>query len=162
MTQLRAADVQKRGQVNAMVLTPDAGTIKTSKARTVPIHRHLIEQGFLDFVRSRGKGPLFYDPAEQKGPSDPTNPKRPRSVSVRQRLGDWVRKLGVADRELKPNHAWRHTFKQIADRAGISERTSDQITGHAHRTVGAKYGPPTVEDMAAALEKFPRYELVQR
>jgi hypothetical protein len=65
----------------------------------------------------------------------------------------------VADRELKPNHAWRHTFKQIADSVGISERMSDYITGHAHRTIGAKYGAPTVEHMAAALEKFPRYEI---
>jgi integrase len=151
-------DIQKRDHLNVMVLTPDAGTIKTSKARTVPIHRHLIEQGLLEFARSRGKGPLFYDPAELQGSSDPTNPRRPRSVSVRQRLGDWVRKLGVADRELKPNHAWRHTFKQIADSVGISERMSDYITGHAHRTIGAKYGAPTVEHMAAALEKFPRYE----
>jgi integrase len=157
ITQLRGVDIQKRDHVNAMVLTPEAGTIKTGKARTVPIHRHLIEQGFLEFVRSRGKGPLFYDPAEHQGSSDPTNPRRPRSVSVRQRLGDWVRKLGVADRELKPNHAWRHTFKQIADRVGISERMSDYITGHAHRTIGARYGAPTVGHMAAALEKFPRY-----
>jgi integrase len=109
-------------------------------------------------VRSRGNGPLFYNPIEDQGSSDPLNPKRPRSVSIRQRLADWVRKLGVTDNELKPNHAWRHTFKQRADRAGITERTSDYITGHAQRTVGARYGPPTVEDMAAALEKFPRYE----
>jgi hypothetical protein len=37
---------------------------------------------------------------------------------------------------------------------------SDYVTGHAHRTIGAKYGAPTVEHMAAALEKFPRYEIV--
>jgi hypothetical protein len=40
----------------------------------------------------------------------------------------------------------------------MSERMSDYITGHAHRTIGAKYGAPTVERMAAALQKFPRYE----
>jgi integrase len=108
-----------------MKLTPEAGTIKTGKPRTVPIHEHLIEQGFPEFVRSRGKGPLFYDPGRADEPCDPLNPKRPRAVTVRQRLAAWVRKLGVADRELSPNHAWRHTFKQIADRAGISERTSD-------------------------------------
>lgn len=56
-------------------------------------------------------------------------------------------------------HAWRHTFKARADRAGITERTSDYITGHAQKTVGASYGAPTVDDMAAALEKFPRYEI---
>jgi integrase len=159
ITQLRGMDLQKRERIHVMQLTPDAGTIKTGKPRTVPLHSHLIEQGFLDFVRSRGKGPLFYDPAAPDGSPDLTNPKRPRSVSVRQRVADWVRKLGVADKELKPNHAWRHTFKQRADRSNISERMSDYITGHAHRTIGAKYGAPTVADMAAALEKFPRYEV---
>jgi hypothetical protein len=49
--------------------------------------------------------------------------------------------------------------KQITDRVGISERMSDYITGHAHRIIGAKYGAPTVEHMAAALEKLPRYEV---
>jgi hypothetical protein len=52
-------------------------------------------------------------------------------------------------------------FKQIADRVGISERMSDYITGHAHRTIGAEYGAPTVEHMAAALAKFPRYEIAK-
>jgi hypothetical protein len=55
----------------------------------------------------------------------------------------------VTDEELSPNHAWRHTFKQIADRAGITERTSDYITGHRHRTTGAAYGAPTLEDMGS-------------
>jgi integrase len=159
ITQLRGVDIQPRGHIHVMKLTPEAGTIKTGKARTVPIHAHVIEQGFLRFVRSHGNGPLFYNPVEDQGPSDPLNPKRPRSVSIRQRLADWVRKLGVTDHELKPNHAWRHTFKARADRARISERMSDYITGHAPRTVGAKYGAPMVEDMAAALEKFPRYEI---
>jgi hypothetical protein len=36
---------------------------------------------------------------------------------------------------------------------------SDYITGHSQRTEGARYGAPTVEDMAVALAKFPRYEL---
>jgi integrase len=142
-----------------MKLTPEAGPIKTSKARTVPIHAHVIEQGFLEFVRSLGNGPLFYNATKHQGVSDPLNPKRPRSVSTRQRLAGWVRKLGVTDNELMPNHAWRHTFKARADRAGISERTSDYITGHSHRTVGARYGAPTVDEMAAALQKFPRYEI---
>jgi integrase len=159
ITQLRGQDIERRGPIHVMKLTPEAGTIKTGKARTVPIHAHVIEQGFLEFVRSHGNGPLFYNPIEDQGPSDPLKPKRPRAVSIRNNLARWVRKLGLTDNELKPNHAWRHTFKQRADRAGISERMSDYITGHAQRTVGAKYGAATVEDMAAALEKFPRYDI---
>ena len=50
------------------------------------------------------------------------------------------------------------TRRPIRRAVDISERVSDYITGHAHRTIGAKYGAPTVEHMAAALEKFPRYE----
>jgi hypothetical protein len=49
--------------------------------------------------------------------------------------------------------------KRIADRVGISERMSDYITGHAHESAGAGYGAPTLEDMAEALKRFPRYEI---
>ena len=68
-------------------------------------------------------------------------------------------KLRVTDRELSPNHAWRHTFKQLADRHEITERMSDSITGHAPKSVGAGYGAATLEDKAEALKKFPRYTL---
>jgi hypothetical protein len=44
-----------------------------------------------------------------------------------------------------------------ADRAEISERMSDYITGHAHKSAGAAYGAPILSDMAEALKKFPRY-----
>lgn len=56
-------------------------------------------------------------------------------------------------------HAWRHTFKARPDRAGTTEHTSDHITGHAPKAVATTYGAPTVEDMAAALEKFPLYDI---
>ena len=79
---------------------------------------------------------------------------RPRAAQARQRLATWVRELGVSDRNISPDHAWRHTF---ADRAGISERMSDYITGHAPKSVGAGYGAPMLDDMATALKKFPRY-----
>jgi hypothetical protein len=43
------------------------------------------------------------------------------------------------------------------ERHHISEKVSDEITGHAPLTVGRGYGRPTLADMAAALTKFPRY-----
>ena len=122
------------------------------------MHEHLIAQGFLDFVNSKGKGPLFYY-AEQEAPTrDITNPKLSPAVRARSRLGEWVRSIGVADKEASPTHGWRHTFKQIADRHGISDRVSDAITGHAPPTEGRAYGGPTLEDMANALKLFPRYK----
>jgi hypothetical protein len=62
-------------------------------------------------------------------------------------------------RATSPTHGWRHTFKQIADRQGISDRVSDAITGHAPLTEGRAYGAPTLEDMANALKHFPRYKV---
>jgi len=159
ITQLRGEDVTERDGIKALRITPDAGPIKTREARTVPLHEHLIAQGFLDFVKSKGKGPLFYYADPEASTRDVTNPKRSRAVQARNRLGEWVRSIGVADKEASPTHGWRHTFKQIADRHGISDRVSDAITGHAPATEGRAYGAPTLEDMANALRKFPRYKI---
>ena len=160
ITQLRAEDVIDRDGVEAIKITPAAGTVKGGKAREVPLHEHLIEQGFLDFVSQHGPGPLFYKPdaaAVRDTSVDETKQKKPRFTQVRQRLADWVRSLGVTDREVSPNHGWRHTFKQIGSRAGIERQMLDYIEGHAPINIGAAYGRPTLADMAEAIKKFPRY-----
>jgi integrase len=161
ITQLRGQDVKERDGIKAIWITPEAGSVKTGEPRWVPIHEHLIAQGFLDYVKRKGKGPLFYNPAlkDGGGDADITNPKDPPAVIMRNVLGRWIRKIGIKDKEVQPNHGWRHTFKQIADRYGISDRASDAITGHAPPTEGRKYGKPTLEDMANALRKFPRYKV---
>jgi integrase len=115
--QLRAADIIYQDGVHAMKITPEAGMTKTGTRRTVPLHEHLIEQGFLDFVKASGQGHLFYN--ERKGPVapfDPINPRRARSVKVREHVAEWVCGVGVTDPELLPNYAWRRTFRAIADR----------------------------------------------
>jgi integrase len=162
ITQLRGQDVIERDGIKALRLTPDAGPMKTKEAREMPIHEHLIEQGFLKYVSTRGRGPLFYDSASTGATdtnSDITHPKRSQAVQVRNRLGAWIRSIGITDPEVGPTHGWRHSFKQIADRHGITERVSDAITGHAPVTEGRAYGAPTLEDMADALKLFPRYKL---
>ena len=113
----------------------------------------------MEFVKTSGKGPLFYsDATPTKASKDnPTNPKKPRSVKARERVAGWVRDLGVNDPELQPNHAWRHTFKAIAYRCDIPEKITDAIVGHAPATVGRGYGAPTLADKARELGKFPRY-----
>jgi integrase len=177
ITQLRGKDIIERDGIWALRLTPEAGSIKTKQARIVPIHEHLIEQGLLEFKKARGIGPLFYAPSEPRGPTDPLDLKpeaeglrlrrsrpvgelrRARSVNVRSNLARWIRSIGITDPEVSPTHGWRHTFKQIADRCGITERVSDTITGHVPQSEGRKYGQPTLEDMAEALKRFPRYKV---
>jgi integrase len=149
IAQLRSQDVVQRDGIWTLTLTPEAGTIKNRKPRTVPLHEHIIAQGFLDFVTFRARGPLLYN--------GPPSEKRVRHIV--QKVGEWVRALGINDPEIRPNHAWRHLFKLVAERAGIPERLSDVITGHAPASIGRAYGQPTLVDLAREMEKLPRYEV---
>ena len=160
ITQLRGIDIEDRNGLYLLKLTPDAGTMKSRKTRVVPLHEHIIAQGFIAMVQQVGKGALFYnDATPQRVSADPLKPARSRADTARAHLGEWVRELGVDDPELSPNHSWRHTFKRIADDIGMPEKMNDAITGHTQATEGRKYGAPSAVAMADALKKFPRYVL---
>jgi len=162
MTQLRSEDIYKDDKNYFARLAPSAGTIKGGKGRIVPLHEHLIELGFVAFVSARGPGPMFYKPSSNSKAIDPLNPKRGPAVKARENLGEWVRSLGVKDRELSPSHAWRHTFLSKARQADIEPALRFGITGHATKSEGEAYGQPEPEELAEALKKFPRYEFVTR
>jgi hypothetical protein len=93
IAQLRGIDVAKRGEFYVMRLTPEAGTMKTRQARTVPLHEHLIEQGLIEFVRAQGDGPLFYNerPATKGAifiQDKRVIPKRPHGAPKLLHVGD--------------------------------------------------------------------------
>lgn len=76
------------------------------------------------------------------------------------KLAGWVRKAaGLKDLRVDPNHAWRHTFKTVGLGAGISEAHLDVICGHAPERVGRRYIHPPLNQLAAAISRFPRYDL---
>src|ERR1035437_7514277 len=77
ITQSRESDLKPevnpdhRSEVIWMLdITPAAGTVKTGLARKVPLHPHLIEQGFLSYVQTRVGLPLFYDPKRARKKSE--------------------------------------------------------------------------------------------
>jgi hypothetical protein len=117
-----------------LTITPEAGNQKGYEARDVPLHPHLIEQGFLEFVSRCGKGPLFYDPSSSRGGRDPAY------AQMGSKLAKWVREVGVKDPTIDPNHAWRHRFRSVARDVGMPEGICDRILGHAPATVGQRYG----------------------
>lgn len=128
---------------------------KTDEARTVPIHDHLIEMGFLDYVKGVGKGALFIDPASVSG-RKATSTRAPSEVRASE-IAVWVREQAKLGHGVDPNHGWRHTWKSIALSVGIEERYRDAVTGHAPRTVGRKYEAPTPAELAVVMGKYPRY-----
>lgn len=156
LSQLRGEDVAQIEGVWTIRITPEAGTVKAQAARIVPLHAHLIEQGFLELVEGLGAGPLFYDPSRQRVHAD-TN----RHVKkVGERLGQWVRgTVGITDPNVSPNHGWRHRFKTQALQAGVPERVADALQGHAAKTVGQTYGSVPIGTLAGAVAQLPRYQV---
>ena len=158
LAQLRKEDVRQEDDVWMLRVTPEAGAVKTKEARLIPIHSHIIEQGFLAEVKDLPSGPMFYNPENRRAGMDAEENRHVKKVG--ERLAAWVRKtVGITDPDIKPNHAWRHLFATLAEEAGIAERTYMAIQGHAPASVGRKYGSTTIKAKADAMERFPRFQL---
>jgi integrase len=151
MAQLRKKDVSKRDDHWVILITPDAGTVKTNKAREVVLHPQLLEQGFLSFVEESSDGPLFVTPDEQGSVLGPLK-------GLKNRLREFARAI-VSDPNVAPNHGWRHRFKTVGLEVEISDRVLNAIEGHAARTVGDSYGDVTIKAIAAGIHKLPHYDL---
>jgi integrase len=149
--QLRKQDVRRVGPHWVLTITPEAGTVKTNKHRDVVIHPHLVEQGFIEFIEAAPKDHLFLKVRPGESPLGPLK-------GLKSRLGD-VARLAVSDPNVAPHHGWRHRFKTMGREAGIGEHILGMIQGHTHKTVGEGYGEVTITTMAAAIAKFPRYDV---
>lgn len=150
MAQLRKEDVLTIDGIACLRITPEAGTVKTGSFRDVPIHSHLIDMGFLDFVEGHPNGPLFYAAGRSAS-------ARPWTTTM-GRLSDWVRKTaGVTDTRVAPSHGWRHRFTAIADEVDIDPKFSRAIGGWSAGSQGDKYGHRSAKTLKREIEKLPRY-----
>ncbi|QTD54619.1 hypothetical protein [Parasphingorhabdus cellanae] len=153
VTQLRKEDIQTHEGIPCMRITPEAGRVKTNEARMVPLHAHLLEQGFLSFVDGRLDGPLFFNPSLRSA----DNAINRQANRLGSKIAEWVRGLGVSG--VKPNHGWRHLFNTIGTSCGMNERARLAIMGHSGRTVNDDYGSVSLPFKAEELAKFPRFEV---
>ncbi len=155
ITQLRKKDVFTYEGFHAIVISPDAGTVKDGNTRYVPLHDHLIEQGFIRYVESRGDGPLFYSEKRKRSEGG-----RPQYETVGAKLAEWVRSLGIDDTTVYPNHGWRHRVKTLRRRHGMDHEITDRIQGHAALTEGDAYGESEIPPMHREIMKIPAYDVV--
>lgn len=154
MTQLRAEDVNKQDNIWTIHITPEAGGVKDGNARSVALHPHILDQGFLKAVSGK-QGPLFYDPSLHRGGGR----SHPQYKKVGEYLARWVREIGVSDPNVWPNHGWRHRFKTQARIVGMDPETRDAIQGHVPRTEGESYGSTPAEVTWREIKKLPRYKI---
>jgi integrase len=149
LTPLVASDFVKRDGI--WMIRIRGASAETRTYREVPLHGHLIEQGLLDYAKSRGKRPLFYDPARSRGAKD----SNPHHQKVAERIGEWVRSLGIEG--VAPNHGWRHRFSSVARFVGMPQDVRNIIQGHAGAKVADDYGETWPLVALREIEKLPRY-----
>jgi len=151
LAQLRKEDIRREGAHWIATITPEAGTVKTNEARDVVLHEHLVDLGFIAFVKGAASGHLFLTPSSSGGVLGPWR-------GVKNRIAEFVRTV-VPDKNVAPSHGWRHRFKTIGIEAGIEHRILDAIQGHRPRNVAEGYGEITIKTQATAIAKLPRYKV---
>jgi integrase len=119
VAQLQGRSVlEHRGQPY-LLITPDDGSTKSRRAWTTGLHDHLIELGFVEFVRGVGDGPLFYTPYPKTTSLQVI--KNPRWEQSYKRVGEWITgELGIDAPLGRANHAFRHAMT-TASRGGQDE-----------------------------------------
>ncbi|GKX34639.1 MAG: hypothetical protein MnENMB40S_22570 [Rhizobiaceae bacterium MnEN-MB40S] len=153
IAQLRKQDIFEQQGIHAIRITPEAGTVKAGGYRNVPLHRQLIDEGFLEFVEQSEDGYLFIRPKPGKSPLT-------ASRSTQNRLREWLNNSDlIPDGITQPNHAWRHRFKTVGWEVGAESRVIDAIQGHAARTSGEAYGDVTLKARYREIKKMPSYDL---
>lgn len=153
LAQLRKEDVCKRDGIHFLLLTPEAGTIKSGQFREVPLHPQLIELGFLKFVDASKSGPLFHGQAKNGDTS------RKPAENTGKRVAAWLRSEGLTPDGVAPNHGFRHRFKTISIELELPGRTVDAIQGHASGRASDNYGDVTLSAKSKAVIKLPRINL---
>ena len=158
ITQLWGSRVKDVDGFTVIRIAPaeDGGSLKNEGSeRDVPLHPAIIERGFLDFVASRGEGPLFYG-----GKRSSPRPRKAESANhaskgTNNRLREWVRELGFKDPRKAPNHAFRHWFKSKCSELGVQDSVADAIQGHSDQSAAAVYRKISLATMFEAICKLP-------
>ncbi|ETD81023.1 site-specific integrase [Rhodobacter capsulatus] len=150
ITQLRKQDVFKEAGRWMLRITPEAGSVKTGEYRDAPLHRQVIELGFLEFVKGANEGPLFH---RAKTPDKYLSGARTTSG----RLSEWLHELNLVPENMQPNYAWRHRFKTQGRELGMSDRVLDAIQGHPGKKAADDYGDVTIAAKARLIDALPHY-----
>jgi integrase len=123
---VKLADIYEEQGVPVVDLIEASKNVQSK--RVVPIHKDLIDLGFMDHVkalRKEGKTKLF--PSWE--PADKIN---------RWFLRTYKEECGINDSR-KVFHSFRHSLKTALARYGVNRDISDLITGHKDQSVGGIY-----------------------
>lgn len=127
----------------------DEQSTKTGLSRVVPLHSHIIDLGFLEYVKSR-EHYLF---TKRKTPSGKS------SYNFLRWWGKYIRSHGITRKEIKQTHGFRHTFITHCRSINARKDIQNDITGHAQEDVSGGYGSYPIEAKKELIQTIPQLEL---
>lgn len=134
---LATSDVFPDHEVPHIIISPNSfRSLKNPKSkRMVPLHRRLIDFGFLDFAKARlanGEGQLFAMVEQQYFVEGPTGERRKKGLSSAPLMRQFNRTI-LADADARSDRGsakcFRHTFEQEALAVINSEEVRRRLTG---------------------------------
>ncbi|MBB4798615.1 integrase [Brevundimonas bullata] len=109
-------------------------SLKTeASARTVPIHRAVLDAGLMDYVATLADHSGLAFPSLQPGPDGKA------SHYLSKWFGDFRQDMGVGD-PATPFHSFRHGFRDATREAGIPGEIADMLGGWTTQGIATQYG----------------------
>lgn len=137
LCQLRIDDVQEQSGIPFLLITDegDGQRVKTASGkRRVPLHRHLLDLGFLDMVRARKA-----ERSERVFPDLKLSKQGYYSEEFSKFFSRYIDKIGIKSGKTS-FHSLRHNFKDACRAAKISGEVMDALQGHAEGGQRDRYG----------------------
>lgn len=118
-----------------------------SSRRRVPVHKTLIDLGFIKYAHSQKGQSLF--------PELVPNKDGRRTGYFSTWFGRLKRSLGITDNR-KAFHSYRHCFKDYMREVGVAEEVSDALSGHSSGSVSRNYGAGfyPLRPLVEAMDKY--------
>ena len=152
IAQLYVDDVRLDAEIPHIKITdekPDQ-SLKNNCRRDVPIHQHILDLGFEDYVRGLPtSGRLFPELSKSKGGG--------YHAKVSLWFGRYLKsELKIERRGLKPFHGFRHSFITACRERGERQDVQFAVTGHRQKDVGSEYGFCSLEVKNRLVQSVPR------
>jgi integrase len=142
--QLLVQDIKTVKDVLYIRISPydDAGTecksVKNGTERDIPIHKRLIELGFLEYLNSKKNQRLLFPDLKQL--PDKLKPELSKKTHYFSKWYGVQREGFGVQNSRKTFHSFRHAFKDASRRYISDEEIRDRLTGHKNNSVGRSYG----------------------
>ncbi|WP_226661676.1 DUF6538 domain-containing protein [Microbulbifer aggregans] len=159
VAQLHLTDVRQEEGIWCIDINSasDDKRTKNGLSRVVPLHQHLIDLGFLEYIEEGKRQHSLKHTATSHRVFPELRPNADGSLAANlsKAIGRRLKASGIAP-TLQPVHGFRHAFKTACRRLNVPEDVHDAITGHSGTSVGRTYGGigvATANDVVQCIER---------